>query len=63
MTLGLAGMTFGLAGVFFGLAGLFFGILAWSQICCLKKEFKDLKQNLEDSRVLKAQTESERAKA
>ena len=53
---------FGIIGMNFGMAGVFFGILAWRQICCLKKEFKDLKQNLEDSGVLKEQTESERVR-
>jgi len=39
--------------------GMMFGIIAWGLIAKLRKEFEDLKKNLEESGVLKVQTESE----
>ncbi len=38
---------------------MMFGIIAWGLIAKLRKEFEDLKKNLEESGVLKVQTESE----
>ena len=37
----------------FGIVGMTFGIIAWGLIAKLRKEFEDLKKNLEDSGVLK----------
>ncbi len=42
-------------GFVFGMSGMSFAIIAWGQIASLKKEFKALKKNLEDSGVLKEQ--------
>ena len=42
----------------FGIIGTSFGIIAWGLIAKLRKEFEDLKKNLEDSGVLKEQAES-----
>ena len=42
----------------FGIIGITFGIIAWGLIAKLRKEFEDLKKNLEDSSVLKEQAES-----
>ena len=42
----------------FGIIGTSFGIIAWGLIAKLRKEFEDLKKNLEDSGVLKEKTES-----
>ena len=42
----------------FGIIGTSFGIIAWSLIAKLRKEFEDLKKNLEDSGVLKEKSES-----
>jgi hypothetical protein len=39
-------------GFIFGLAGLSFAIIAWGLIATLRKEFEELKKNLEDSGVL-----------
>jgi len=50
---------FGVIGMTFGMSGMAFGIIAWGLIASLRKEFEDLKKNLEDSGVLKEQTESE----
>ena len=36
----------------FGMAGIAFGIIAWGLTAKLRKEFEDLKKNLEDSGVL-----------
>jgi hypothetical protein len=47
----------GILGFIFGLSGLAFAIIAWEQITALKKEFNDLKMDLEDSGNLKEQTE------
>ncbi len=41
-----------------GVIGMTFGIIAWGLIGNLRKEFEDLKKNLEDSGVLKDQTKS-----
>jgi hypothetical protein len=41
----------------FGIIGMTFGIIAWGLIAKLRKEFEDLKKNLEDSGVLRKQTE------
>ena len=46
-------------GFIFGLSGLSFAIIAWGQISSLRKEFEDLKRNLEDSGVLKEQPKPE----
>ena len=46
-------------GFVLGSTGMFFGIVAWGLIAKLRKEFEDLKKNLEESGVLKEQTESE----
>ena len=51
--------TFGVLGSTLGSAGVCFAIIAWGQIASLKKEFEDLKKNLEDSGVLKDQTGSQ----
>ncbi len=40
-------------GFTFGMCGMIFAIIAWGQIASLKKEFEDLKTNLEGSGVLK----------
>ena len=45
-------------GFVFGMIGMSFGIIAWGLVGSLRKEFEDLKKNLEDSGVLKDQTES-----
>ena len=37
----------------FGIVGMTFGIIAWGLIAKLRKEFEDLKKQLEDSGVLK----------
>lgn len=39
-------------GYIFGMAGLSFAIMAWGQIASLKKEFDELKKNLEEKGVL-----------
>ncbi len=52
------GFSFGMVGFVFGLMGLSFAIIAWGQVGKLRKEFEALKKNLEDSGVLKDQTES-----
>ena len=41
-----------------GVIGMTFAIIAWGLIGSLRKEFEDLKKNLEDSGVLKDQTKS-----
>ena len=46
-------------GFIFGMAGISFAMIAWGQIAALRKEFEDLKKNLENAGVLKEQTESE----
>lgn len=43
-------------GFIFGMFGMSFGIIAVGKIASLKKEFEDLKKNLEDSGVLKEET-------
>ncbi|MBV7330412.1 hypothetical protein KFU94_19630 [Chloroflexi bacterium TSY] len=50
---------FGIMGMALGAIGMTFGIISWGLIGSLRKEFEDLKKNLEDSGVLKEQTESE----
>ena len=50
---------FGIIGMTFGMAGMGLGVIAWGLVGSLRKEFEDLKKNLEDSGVLKEQTESE----
>ena len=52
------GFSFGMVGFVFGLMGLSFAIIAWGQVGNLRKEFEALKKNLENSGVLKDQTES-----
>ena len=42
----------------FGIIGTSFGIINWILIAKLRKEFEDLKKNLEDSGVLKEQADS-----
>ncbi len=42
----------------FGIIGMTFGIIAWGLVAKLRKEFEDLKKNLENSGVLKKQAES-----
>ena len=46
-------------GFVFGLSGLSFALIAWERIAKLRKEFEDLKKNIEDSGVLKDQTKPE----
>ncbi len=41
----------------FGIIGMTFGIISWGLIAGLRKEFEALKKSLEDSGVLKEQTE------
>ncbi len=43
----------GIIGMTFGIIGMSFGIMSWELIGRLRKEFDDLKKNLEDSGVLK----------
>ena len=50
---------FGIIGMTFGMTGMTFGIISWGLIASLRKEFEDLKKNLENSGVLKEQAESE----
>ncbi len=45
-------------GFVFGMTGMSFAIIAWGLIGNLRKDFEDLKKNLQDSGVLKDQTES-----
>jgi len=42
-------------GFIFGMSGLSFAIIAWGLIANLRKEFEDLKKNLENSGVMKEQ--------
>ncbi len=49
---------FGVLGLTIGVIAMFLGINAWNHIGNLRKEFEDLKKNLEDSGVLKDQTKS-----
>ena len=51
--------TLGILGFIFGMSGLSFAIIAWGLIGRLRKEFEDLKKNLEDTGVLKEQAEPE----
>ncbi len=46
-------------GFVFGLSGLSFALIAWERIAKLKKEFEELKSNLEASGILKNQTNKE----
>ena len=46
-------------GFVFGMLGMSLAIVGWGLIGSLRKEFEDLKKNLEDSGVLKDQTESQ----
>ena len=46
-------------GFIFGLSGMSFAIIAWGLTASLRKEFEDLKKNLEDSGVLTKQTEKD----
>ena len=43
-------------GFVFGLSGLSFALIAWERIAKLRKEFEDMKKNLEASDVLKEET-------
>jgi hypothetical protein len=43
----------------FGIIGTTFAIIAWERIAALKKEFEKLKKSLEDSGVLKADSQSD----
>ena len=43
-------------GFIFGMAGLSLAITAKNQLASLRKEFEDLKKNIEDSGVLKDRT-------
>ncbi len=45
-------------GFVFGMLGMSLAIIGWGLVASLRKEFEDLKKNLEDSGVLKDQTES-----
>ncbi len=45
-------------GFVFGMLGMSLAIIGWGLVGSLRKEFEDLKKNLEDSGVLKDQTES-----
>ncbi len=45
-------------GFIFGMMGMSYAVIAWGLVGSLRKEFEDLKKNLEDSGVLKDQTES-----
>jgi len=42
----------------FGIMGIACAFVTWGLIIKLRKEFEELKKNLEDSGVLKGQTES-----
>ena len=46
------------SGMTFGIIGMTFAIIAWGLIANLKKELNDLKKRLEESGILKDQTES-----
>jgi hypothetical protein len=46
-------------GFIFGMSGISFAIIAWSLTASLRKEFEELKKNLEDSGVLTKQAEPE----
>ena len=46
-------------GFIFGMSGLSFAIIAWGLIANLKKEFEELKKNLEDSGALSGQIKPE----
>ena len=46
-------------GFIFGLSGMSFAIIAWGLIASLRKEFEDLKKNLEDSGVVPKQAEKD----
>ena len=46
-------------GFTFGMSGMSFAIIAWSLIASLRKEFEELKKNLNDSGVLTKQAEPE----
>ena len=50
---------FGIIGMSFGIMGMGLAANSWILVDSLRKEFEDLKKNLEDSGVLKDQTESE----
>ena len=39
----------GVLGFIFGSGAMVFGLAAWSQISVLRKEFEDLKKNIENS--------------
>ena len=41
----------GVLGFIFGSGAMFFGIVDWSKISALRKEFEDLKKNIENSKV------------
>ncbi len=45
-------------GFIFGIIGMGMATTAWGLVGSLRKEFEDLKKNLEDSGVLKDQIES-----
>ena len=53
------GFVFGIIGMSLGTTGMTFGIVSSGHIASLRKEFEDLKKNVEDSGVLKEQAESE----
>ncbi len=44
-------------GYIFGMAGLSFAIMAWGQVSNLKKEFDELKKQLEQQGILTKQDE------
>ncbi len=46
-------------GFVFGMLGMSLAIIGWGLVGSLRNEFEDLKKNLEDSGVLKDQTESQ----
>ena len=43
----------GIVGMTFGIIGMSFGIMSWELVGKLRKEFDDLKKNLEDFGALK----------
>ena len=45
-------------GFVFGMLGMSLAIIGWGLVGNLRNEFEDLKKNLEDSGILKDQTES-----
>lgn len=45
-------------GFVFGMMGMSYAVIAWGKVASLRKEFEELKKNLEDSGVLNDQSES-----